>query len=161
MKQLNNKNGFTLIELLISMGIIIIIAAAVSLNMVGYQQTVSLDSAAKDIKGALRSAQSKAIVGEDGDQDQQRDNWGVKFSNAANDKYEIFYGTAYNPASTTETIYLPASVVFTDPADLTSKEIIFTAITGTTTSSQIEIQNTSGSASTTITIDASGKINSN
>ena len=153
--------GFSLIELVISIAVISIIAATATLNLTNYRKTIALESAAESIIGELRLTQNKAASGEDGNKDGQADNWGVRFSNSTNDKYEIFYGNSYNPANVVETIYLPSSIVFTDPSDSLSKEVVFTKTSGTTTAASLTIATRDNSQTKTITIDKNGRVSSN
>lgn len=156
------QRGFTILELIISLGIIAALAAASTIYLAQYQRSVTLDAAAKDIVSRLRLAQGRSVAGEDGDRDGRRDKWGIRFSNNAQDSYMVFYGAAYSTASTTETVTLPSGIVFTDPAESTNEDIIFTAITGTTTAASITIARSDNDAeSKTISIDGTGKINTN
>lgn len=150
--------GFTILELVISITIIAIISMMAGVELINYQRLTAAEAAARDIMGELRLAQSRAITGEDGDLNGQGDAWGMQFANpsgAGDDNYKIFYGTVYNSASTTATFYLPSSVMFTNPTEGNNKDIIFTKLTGTATSSSITIQTVDGSQTKTITIATS------
>ena len=149
------EKGFSLLELIISLAIIAIIGSLAGLGLVIYQRSIAADSTAREITGQLRLAQRKAISGEDGDLNGQGDSWGIRFSNSSDDTYQVFYGTVYNSASTTATVYLPSSAKFTDPTEGNTKDIIFTKLTGTTTPETISIALPDGSDSRTITIATS------
>ena len=149
------EKGFSLLELIISLAIIAIIGSLAGLGLVNYQRSIAADSTAREITGQLRLAQRKAISGEDGDLNGQGDSWGIRFSNSSDDTYQVFYGTVYNSASTTATVYLPSSAKFTDPTEGNTKDIIFTKLTGTTTPETISIALPDGSDSRTITIATS------
>lgn len=154
-------NGFTMLELLIVLGIFAVLAAGAAMQLATFQQGVTLESAAKDIVSALRLAHGRALLGEDGDRDGKRDGWGIRFANGTpDDIYYTFYGTAYNSASTTETIYLPSPVIFTSPSSGNNTDVIFAKLTGTTTQ-QYTVEVTDGQQTKTLTIDTSGRISSN
>ncbi len=147
--------GFTILELVISIAVISIIGVMAGVELINYQRSTAAESVARDIMSELRFAQSRAITGEDGDLNGQGDAWGVRFSNSADDTYQVFYGSVYNSASATATIYLPSSVVFTSPTEGNNKDIIFTKLTGTATSSVVSIQTIDGSQIKTIAIATS------
>ena len=148
--------GFTILELMISITIIAIIGAMAGMELIGYQRSAAAESAARDIMSELRFTQSQAITGEDGDLNGQGDAWGVRFSNNADDTYQVFYSNTYTVASTTATVYLPSSVKFTDPTEGNNKDIVFTKLTGTaSTSTAIVISTTDDSQSKTINIATS------
>jgi len=155
------ERGFTILEILITITVISIIGTAAGISLITYYRTASVEAAVKDVVGELRFVQGRAISGEDGDLDGQRDTWGVRFSNGADDTYEAFYGVTYNVSNVKETIFLPSAVVFTTPAESSNSDIVFTPITGTTTASSIVISTQDGSQTRTITIDANGRISSN
>ena len=163
MKQFNNstiqqfdaEKGFSLLELIISLAIIALLGTVAGLTLVNYQRSMAADTTAREIVGQLRLAQRKAVSGEDGDLNGQGDSWGIRFSNSSDDTYRVFYGTVYNSASTTATVYLPSSAVFTNPTAGTSTDIIFTKLSGTTTPATISITLPDGSDSRTITIATS------
>jgi len=149
------EKGFSLLELIISLAIIALLGTVAGLTLVNYQRSMVADTTAREITGQLRLAQRKAISGEDGDLNGQGDSWGIRFSNSSDDTYQVFYGTVYNSASTTATVYLPSSAKFTDPTEGNTKDIIFTKLTGTTTPETISIALPDGSDSRTITIATS------
>ncbi|MEK7520136.1 MAG: FISUMP domain-containing protein, partial [Patescibacteria group bacterium] len=147
--------GFTILELLITLAIIAIFAAVAGINLLSFQRSATLESAARDIVGNLRLAQGKAMAGADGNGDGQRDAWGIRFTNDANDRYEMFYGNTYNAGAVTTTLYLPSGTAFTDPAESGNKDVIFTKRTGTTTPAVIIVAASDNSQSRTITLGVS------
>lgn len=153
--KLKANNGFTILELIISITIISIIGVMAGVELINYQRLTSAETAARDIMSELRFAQSRAITGEDGDLNGQGDAWGVRFANSTNDTYQVFYGPSYAAGTTTATIYLPSSVKFTNPTEGNNRDIIFTKLTGTATSSAVAIQTIDGSQTKTITIATS------
>jgi len=156
-----HARGFTMLEILITITVISIIGTAAGISLITYYRTASVEAAAKDIVGELRLTQGKAISGEDGNLDGQRDAWGVHFSNSANDTYEVFYGNTYDLIFVKKTIFLPSAVKFTTPIESSSSDVIFTPITGTTTAATVVITTQDGSQTRTITVDANGRISSN
>ena len=149
------QSGFTILELVISIAIIALISAAVGMELIAFQRIAALDAAAKDIVSELRSVQNKALSGEDGNSDGAGDSWGVRFSNGTDDTYAEFHGSSFNSANVTGTTPLSSSVVFTNPASSATKDIVFTKITGTSTSATIILQTQDGSQSKTITVATS------
>ncbi|OGD31840.1 hypothetical protein A3C91_00240 [Candidatus Azambacteria bacterium RIFCSPHIGHO2_02_FULL_52_12] len=150
-------SGFTILELIISIAIIALLSVGVGVELIAYQRTVALEAASKDIVSELRTAQNKALSGEDGTvpPDGAGDAWGIRFSNRTPSTYAKFYGSTFSWANVTATTTLPSSVAFTDPSLNTDKDIIFTKITGTTTPSSITLQTQDGSQSQTITVATS------
>ena len=144
-----------MLELIISLAIIALLGSLAGLGLVNYQRSIAADTAAREITGQLRLAQRKAVSGEDGDLNGEGDSWGVRFSNSSDDTYQVFYGAVYNSASTTATVYLPSSAVFTNPTEGNTKDIIFTKLSGTTTPATISIALPDGSDSRTIIIATS------
>lgn len=146
--------GFTILELVISIAIIAIISIAVSTNLISFQRVVSLDAAAKDIVSHLRSIQNKAFSGEDGNSDGTGDSWGIRFSNNTNDTYTEFYGSSFNSNNIVGTTTL-SSIEFNNPVSNTTRDIIFTKITGTTSPATIILQTQDGNQIKTINIATS------
>lgn len=154
-----HERGLTLIELMLVLGIFTIIAGVATVQLAGFQRGTVLESAAKDIVSALRLAHDKAMLGEDGDVNGQGDAWGIRFANGASDTYASFFGAAYNVNNVKETAYLSPPLVFTAPTEGNNTDVIFTKLSGTTTSSTITISN--DGQTKTITVDASGRISAN
>ena len=149
--------GFTLLEVLITIAILAILVSFSSAYYRNIAKSRELGVSVKNIISNLKYSQGKAIAGED------QMKWGIHFINgpsAFDDYYEIFSTpTVYADASTviTETIYLPSTVIFNDPAASSNKDIIFDRIKGTI-SAQATIGITSESNSKIITINAQGNI---
>lgn len=125
-KKGGEPTGFTLIEVLLTVGIIGIIGAVGVSTFIGYKKTQDLDSASKALVSYLRDAHQRATS-----QDQSA-KWGVHLDAPSGERnfYEIFYGDDYSSGIKTEKIYLPNSVAFADPVPGSSKDIIFSKLTG-------------------------------
>ena len=124
---MKNANGFTLLEVVIVMGIVAVLAAAGSGFYTNYNKNVEIKSIAETIIFDLKQAQSNSMTGVGGFK------WGVHFVNGATDYYEIFSTpTDYSNGSKVidKTIYLPGGVTFSDPAEISTKDIIFQKIRG-------------------------------
>ncbi|MFA6096811.1 MAG: prepilin-type N-terminal cleavage/methylation domain-containing protein [Candidatus Paceibacterota bacterium] len=80
---LDTEHGFSLIELLISIAILAVFASGISLWLGGYKKSADLDSSSRIIISLLRSAQAKALSGN------EAKNWGVSFD-AASGKISTF-----------------------------------------------------------------------
>lgn len=156
---LNQEKGFTILELIIVISIFAALSGVAAVELAAFKRGTTLESATKDIVSTLRLAHDKAMLGEDGDNNGQGDPWGIRFSNSTTDTYLSFFGAAYNAGNVKETSYLAAPHAFSAPGEGSNTDVIFTKLSGTTTSATITI--TDGSQSKTITVDTSGRIGSN
>lgn len=148
------KSGFSLIEVIIVIGILAVLTAGSIGIYSNYSKNVELDTSANSIISDLKSAQSKAINGEESLK------WGIRFINGTDDYYEIFstsdsYTVGVSPEK--KTVYLVKGVTFSDPSEGTSKDIIYDKIRGTITS-DTTVKITSGGTEKTINITALGNI---
>lgn len=119
----------------------------------GYGKGVEVETATYAIESFLKEARSRSVAGED------ERLWGVRFVNGARDYYELFSTpTTYADASTSveRTEYLPGGITFSDPAESSVKDILFTRIAGTTTPATVSVQTQTRSA--TLTISTIGAI---
>lgn len=151
------KSGFTLLEVLITTAILVAVTWIVNGYYRNFAKSRELDIAAKSVSFSLRSSQSRAIAGED------LKKWGIHFVNgvaAFDDYYEIFSTpTTYADVATVvdQTVYLPSSVAFSDPATNSVKDIIFDRIKGSiSVSTTVSI--ISEGATKVITVNAQGNI---
>ena len=136
--------GFTLIELLIVIGISTVLAGFVVPTGITFYQTQILDDASSSILGTLRSARSEAVF-------QKNDRpFGVKFLSGS---YVLFQGPSYaaRVASEDESFELPLGVSATG-----IDEILFTKLTGTTTSAALTVK--LGGAKRIISINSQGNV---
>ncbi|MBI4991749.1 MAG: prepilin-type N-terminal cleavage/methylation domain-containing protein [Candidatus Harrisonbacteria bacterium] len=147
--------GFTLLELIISIGLLVIIGSIVVLNLAGFRSQRELELATENLVAYLRDAQSRAIS------QQASSKWGVHFDAAVNDNdsYSIFSGNDYATGSVQNKIFLPLSLKFSDPAEGTTKDIIFSKVSGATSPAVVKLA-LSGNESSffTININANGVI---
>lgn len=145
------EKGFSLLEILIVLAIVGILATAGSGFYANYGKNIEINSVAGTITSDLKLAQAKSMIGE------SNYIWGLHFVNAATDYYEIFHTpTDYSVGIVTSTNYLFSGVVFSDPSEGSSKNIIFNKISGGTSISSIAI--TSFGITKTISVSSIGTI---
>lgn len=154
-----HEKGLTILELLIVISIFAVLAGVAVVELANFKRGTVLESSAKDIVSSLRLVHDKAMLGEDGDSNGQGDPWGIRFANSTSDTYASFFGVAYSGGTVKETAYLSPPMAFGAPTEGNNTDVIFTKLSGTTTSSTITV--TDGAQSKTITVDASGRISSN
>ncbi|PIR98386.1 MAG: hypothetical protein COT88_01950 [Candidatus Colwellbacteria bacterium CG10_big_fil_rev_8_21_14_0_10_41_28] len=124
---MRDQKGFTLAELLISLGIISIISTIGISNYVGYRNQNKVRGAVDQIVANLREVSERSKSQQDGEK------WGLHFVNPdgySNDYFEIFKGDTYASSTVVSTNYLDKTVSFTDPYASSTKDIIFSKITG-------------------------------
>lgn len=139
--------GFSLLELLIVIAIIAILGTVGSGYYRGFIKNVEIQSVSKTLAGDLRQVRSKSMIGEDGVK------WGAHFVNVnGGDQYYELFSTPTNYAggTVTATTTLSKGLIFSDPSADSSKDIIFTKISGTTTASTIVIVSEGSYATTTV-----------
>lgn len=148
------NNGFSLLEILLVAAIISILTAVGFGIYSNFTLGVELETSAQSIIADLKSSRSKAMFGEDGLR------WGIHFVNGQSDYYEIF-STPDNYLSASSTVktsnYLPSAVIFENPAEASSKDIIFNRISGEISSSTT-ISISFGGSTRTITVTLVGNI---
>lgn len=151
-----SRRGFTLIELLIVAGIMLILAAVVFSNYTELREKRTLETEANKLTARVREVMERSRSQADGSQ------WGVHLANPSgdgNDFYEIWKGSSYASSTITEKIPFETSLKFSDPADGSSKDVIFSKATGLPTmSSTIVIQSLGGGGTATININSVGRI---
>lgn len=149
----NPRQGFSLIEILIVVSILAVVGLMATGFYRNFVKNIELESVNKTLVFDLKDARSRAINGEDDLK------WGIHLVNDNNDYYELFSTPAdYVSPSTTvkNTVYLPGTIIFTNPPSASSTDVIFNKITATTTAKNINIffEN----ATKTITITGEGNI---
>lgn len=105
-------------------------------NYRNFAKNAELDFTTKNIAYDLRNVRAKAMGGE------SRLSWGIHFVNNSGDYYELFSTpTNYSDASKTIaiTVYLRGSLYFSQPAASSTLDVIFTRISGTSTSSTVSV----------------------
>lgn len=150
------KQGFSLFETVIVIGIAAIISGVAFLNFFGVRANKELRLKADELVGYLRNAQQRSIS-----QDQSSQ-WGVHLDASAvdSDFYVIFYGVDYAGGVKISTISLGPAVQFSDPAQGTSKDVIFSKVSGLPDSQKsiTLIHGGNPSACRNVTINTSGLI---
>lgn len=144
----NLHKGFSLLEVLLVVALLAILAS----SGVGYYRStavqIQLKSFANGLVTDMQYARSRSVNGENSLK------WGVHVVNGTNDYYEIF-STPTDYADATKSVYAtttaPKGVTFSDPADSTSKDIIFSRIAGTTTATSVSVLGETGTIVATVT----------
>ncbi len=142
-----SPRGFSLLELLIVLAIIAVLGTAGVGYYRGFVKSVELQSVTKTLASDLRQVRSKSMIGEGGVK------WGAHFVNVSGgDQYYELFSTPTNYAggTVTATTTLSRGLVFSDPSAGTSKDIIFTKISGTTTPAIVVILSEGQYATTTV-----------
>lgn len=143
--------GFSLLELLLVIALLAIVGGIGSTYYFNIVKDLELASAADTLIEDLRRTQNGSMTGENGRA------WGVHFVNGADDLYQVFSTLSDFAGTSTivvNTVYLPASILFSDPIEGTTKDVVFARITGAATSTSITIASPDNNK--TITIPASG-----
>ena len=154
--------GFTLVEILIVLAVLTVMAVVGSINFFNYYSRQNLELTVDEVAALLRDAQNRSLTQQDGDGDNQGDQWGVHFENATTtrDFVRLFSGSSYASSTVATTNIFRIGIQFTDPDLGTSKDVIFSKVTGlpdvlvTVTISLIG----NPSASSTIYINENGRI---
>lgn len=152
----NKKSAFSLIELLIVIGIISILATLLTSNLLNTFYQNNLKGDASKIAATLRAARDKSITQENSQQ------WGVHFVNSSTstDYYVLFGGPSFSSSTIISRVNLNPDVVFQNPPNSSSTDIIFQKMTGlpvATSSIIISLMNNSSNAMT-ISIISSGEV---
>lgn len=150
--------GFTAIELLTVIAIIGIMAAIVSLPLGNLQQRTAVRESGLRVLDTLRRAQMQAMAGHYGD------GWGVHFSDSDGCSLPaktiwVFRGGSFTSATdTSDAIDLPSGATVTSLAIGGGCDVKFARFDGSTTSAgTVTISDVDG-ATTTVSINAYGRI---
>lgn len=148
--------GFSLAELLVAIAIMAILAAVSFSNYAGFRNKHSVEAEVMKLTAAIREAMELSRSQADSSQ------WGVHFANPtgdSNDFYEIWKGGSYASGTVTQKANLSDRARFTDPADNSTKDVIFGKATGLpTASSSVVVESLTGGGTGTINIDTSGRV---
>lgn len=154
--KLRINNGFTLIEVVLALGMITILSTIMVISLFSFKKRQGLDIEVKKITSAVREARDRALTQKETSQ------WGIRFENPLGDVkdfYKIVKGPDYVSGVVVSQTYLTSGLVFFSPADNSVTDIFFSKITGLPdAANSIRIGLSNGSASTTITIDAQGRV---
>ncbi len=147
------KRGFTLIELLLVISITIALGTITGLNLYGIYIRRNLNSDIQKVVYVLRTARDNSINQE------QVSQWGVHFENPTSGQgfYVLFRGDSYSAGVSSLRKTLGQGVQFTSPPSGSSADVIFSKLTGlSSTASPIIISLISdATASGTISITTS------
>lgn len=151
-----SSTGFSLAELLVTMAIMAILAAVGFGSYAGFRNKQSVEAELPKLTAVTREAMELSKSQADASQ------WGIHFANpagAGNDFYEIWKGASYASGTVTKRVNLGGSVGFTDPADGTTKDVIFGKATGIpAASTTVVVQSLSGGGTGQVNIDTSGRV---
>lgn len=151
---MKNSRGFSLLEILIIVAIMALLAGAGAPFYRGIVKNVQLESATKIFAADLRQMRSKSMSGEGNAK------WGIRVVNVneGNQYYELFWtATNYAGGTIVSTTTLSSGVMFSDPSTGTSKDIVFSKISGTTTEATVTF--VGENLTQTISISPIGSIN--
>lgn len=152
---MNENKAFTLIEFLIVVGILAGISTAIALNLVNIRSERNLELDVRKLVATLHETKNRSVTQQDSNQ------WGVHFENSTSsvDFYQVFYGASYASGTVVSRTNLNSGVSFLEPAEGMTEDVIFAKITGLPDAPKsVTIEATSGSASTTISINAQGVV---
>lgn len=148
-----------MLEVITALAILVIIGSVAFLGLYNFRLRRGLEWDAQKIAAALREARNRSVTQLNGSQ------WGVHFENPTStpDFYQVFSGTSYATGTPSgNRILLNNGIVFLDPSVSEGKDFIFFKVSGNITTSVppavVKIGLSSGAASTTINIDAQGKV---
>lgn len=117
--------GYTLIELLLVSGLLIIILAVASINLIRPQRQANLDSASQSIVSLIAEAQNRSATG-DASVNSQTQNWGIHFESGS---YTLFAGIYQAGNSNNFRQNLPQNISFSS-INLPAQEIVFQKVSG-------------------------------
>ncbi|MFA5997419.1 MAG: prepilin-type N-terminal cleavage/methylation domain-containing protein [Candidatus Paceibacterota bacterium] len=157
------NRAFSLLELLIVIAIMGVIAAAGAGFYNGMVKNVEIQSAGKALASDLRSMRSKAMMGALDDNGLSV-KWGARVVNEGlgSPQYYVLYSTptVYADANklNVSTTTLPMGIKFDNPIDGAQFDIIFSRISGTTTSAQTITISSAQGTSQSVSVSTLGTI---
>ncbi len=120
------QRGVTLIELLVVMGLMIVIGTIGYTSLTISRDKLNLSANTQTLYDYARSTHQRAV-------NQQDDSaWGIRAQGIAvgRDYYLVFRGSSFDVNNVTDIISMPVNVQFIDPPAGSSKDIIFSKLTG-------------------------------
>ncbi|MEK7559663.1 MAG: type II secretion system protein [Patescibacteria group bacterium] len=150
-----SKRGFTLIELVIVLGISLTILGFITINLVNFQQKVSINSIIDTLTSDIKSQQTKAMVGAG-----SGNSYGIYFQE---DRYVLFSGQSYSSTNSSNfTSMLDANSVFTN-ITFPGNAVVFSKQSGEISgfvngSNAITIKENNGSNQKTVILNKYGVI---
>lgn len=146
--------AFTLIELLLVMAVLAVIGGITSTFLFGAKTTATLEEESRQIVNTLRVAGQRSVTQE------ENASWGVHFDNTESMPfYELFWGTSYAVATTSDRVYFANTIIYQGLA--TSTNVVFAKRTGNPTngtSTIITIQDSVLQSIKTITVSPIGRV---
>lgn len=122
---LSQKNGLTVVELLIVMGIIGVLSAFTTVNLLGLQHHASINSSVDSLVADLRAQQLKAM---NGDTENVSPNvTGIYFG--TNTQYTLFRGLNYS-AGNSNNFSVALDSVLRVTTTLPGSKIVFASVSG-------------------------------
>jgi len=153
------NKGFTLIELVVVLGIFFTVFTIVTISLVNVTRTTSVNSVSDTLTTDMGLQQTKAMQGDGG----AGSNYGIYFEQ---DKYILFKGNSYSPSDPANfSVNLDSGIIFSNVA-FPNSTIIYASRSGeiigfTDGSSIIEINDSQGSKTESMTINRYGIITEN
>lgn len=141
------SKGFSLLEILLVIAILSILGVAGVGYYLNFVKSVGVKNFSQGLVSDLKYARGRSMGGESSLK------WGAHVVNSTTDYYEIF-STPTNYSDSAKSVFstttLPQGLSFTDPASGASKDIIFSRISGTTTSATIAVISDGRYSTTTV-----------
>lgn len=154
-----STKGFTTVELMMVIVFFAVALGLVTVPLTNLQGKTALADGTLALKDTIRRAETQALSG------YLADGWGVHLSDTEAcevpaTSYALFKGSVYDSASeTTEVFDLPAGAEIADVSVGGGCDIMFSRYHGTTANAgTISLRNIADGATTTVTINAYGRI---
>jgi prepilin-type N-terminal cleavage/methylation domain-containing protein len=146
------QRGFTLIEISVVILVMATLLGFITINLVRSQQGASLTSAQEVLVVDLRQQQLKAMIG-DTEGRSTSDPYGIHFDS---NRYVLFHGSVYSSSDASNfTVNLDSNMQFNNP----NFDVIFSKISGTTSTSTIELRDNTNSKLKRIHLNSLGVVN--